>query len=485
MGSKPIKCSTTYITFHFLNFTKNTHSLYIKYEQFEHRYLISNQVIKVQLSTTNKEITKVHFYLNHFTSTENTRVYEIDVFEGKSNVVYIIMNTSKDNQYQIDFFCQKSPPKEYKHTTVSIEIDNLIYTLKLNWIDEQRAKSVVYLCNFPMIFNFIIPNISYSIRESDIKSGNRFKLCLYLLKDNNGEITCHSIPHEINKDIVTESNEKTLLQGMRQIKDKLENIMNQYNSNNYEEKNIESFFKAIEKMFDDIEKEQWNTFVDLYSFPIKQMNEIKDITFELFTTVYYLSFFKNSSETWKKVEDFLQIKYLYKKFFEIRNIYKRIIIELLLKDISFKNKLKEVSIFVSTFTLHFEAFEKNYHYPHYVDLNQINDSHYYKKPFTFVKDIIEHLKEDSFITEPLMLLNSTISTDINLNNYTVTLLKNEQPDMVAKMTQQELSQITSIEIFKKIPQEVFEINIINIKTMKKEIINFNEDSTIDFIKDHI
>ena len=80
MGSKPFKCSSTYVTFHFLNFTKNTHSLYFKYEQFEHRYLINNQIIKVQLSAANK----VNFYLNHLTSTENTRIYAIDIFEGKT-----------------------------------------------------------------------------------------------------------------------------------------------------------------------------------------------------------------------------------------------------------------------------------------------------------------------------------------------------------------------------------------------------------------
>ena len=156
----------------------------------------------------------------------------------------------------------------------------------------------------------------------------------------------------------------------------------------------------------------------------------------------------------------------------MKNIYKLTINELLKKDISFKSKLKEVSIFISTFTLHFEAFEREYHYPQYVDLRQINDSHYYKKPFFFVKDIINDLKDDSFLSEPLMLLNSNISTDINLNNYTVNLLKSELPDMVSKMSQKELSQMTSIEIFKKFPREVFEINIINLKIMKKEILDF-------------
>ena len=314
-----------------------------------------------------------------------------------------------------------------------------------------------------MMIKFIEPSASYFIREKELNEYKRYKICLYLLKESKVELTCHTHQSKIQDRTVFfgSINEKQYLNDVRKWRIELEEILSKYKNDSDDENTFDIFFNSIIKIFDNIDKEKWNIFNDVYEMPIKHINDITAELFEIFSTVYYLSFFYSYSKT-SMVTNYIQKKYHYQKYFEIKNLYHSLLDELSKKNISIERKLIEISIFISTFSMHFECSENIYYFPEYVDLSTIIDKHYYKQPFRFTKEIIESLNEESFLTEPLMLLNSKVSVDINLNNYTEELLRKNKCEFLEK----------NEKIFEQIPQTVFEICIVDINAMKKEINGF-------------
>ena len=238
--------------------------------------------------------------------------------------------------------------------------------------------------------------------------------------------------------------EGKVLSEYKELQHKVE-ISLEKHKNNKSLENMQELMDEIQILYNNEIKKESSIFLDIYTLPIKEKKVLDETTYEIFCTVYYLSIFFLYSETAKENKKIVTVKAEEKmndddssensedddiiiqtsknhKRTKMENIFDKLYIfselskskinELLSSKDSYENKIEYFSIFVSTFSLHINTTahkNENYKEPILVNLDVFDSNHFYKIAFSFLKKIIDDLKETSYLVEPLMLLNSKIT----------------------------------------------------------------------------
>ena len=189
-----MESNPTLIELHVLN---NENKLYDKLHipEKNKEILFSNQSREVyQLSIITEQFSKiVHLQLKHSEGIVKQLTYEITVFKGKKNTVYLFPQ-DKDT-YQIDFYIQ-TYSECIDDKKIIIDIDSNQIEIPFEFIDQYRMKTVINLCGIPLNFSVIYPKVEFHIREN-CTSYKKYKFCLYFLK-NKYYLSIHSKENKSN-----------------------------------------------------------------------------------------------------------------------------------------------------------------------------------------------------------------------------------------------------------------------------------------------
>ena len=433
----------TFITFKFLDFNKFSYYDYIKlaYPTKLDTIKITSETIKVKVNDYSSFSFLFNFTLSNSVTKRISRQFDFEIYTNRDNMIYLFLN-DEFNYYQVELFAQISPPKEVLSLQTKIRVNNKDFLILINCIDIYHSKFVCHLYNFPLNFQFISPEVNFLVDEADLKNHNKYKMCLYYLKNSKFHITCHAIDYELNSTKLSKRiasmNEDKVLEFIRDLKEKLEEKLEQYKDNKYEQSK-EDLMKEIENIYKGellMNKERECIFMTFAEISIKSIKKWNSKLYEIFSNVYYLSLFFAHSNKWKITEEeeesdedgddsdnstenkrLAQLERIYNKFYEF--VTKREELLMSIKDDNYENKLLKESLFISSFSLYInskETEEETYYLPQLVELSDLGKTNFYYAAFSFLHKIIDNLDNTSYLVEPLMLLNSNISEDINLLN---------------------------------------------------------------------
>ena len=444
MEKKTNNFNQTFITFKFLDYNKYSYYDYIKlaYPTKLDTIKITADTIRVKVNDYSSFSFPFNFTLSNSVTKRISRQFDFEIYTNRDNMIYLFLN-DEFNYYQVELFAQINPPKEVLSLQTKIRVNNKDYLILINCIDTYHSKFVCHLCNFPLNFQFISPEVNFLVDEADIKNHNKYKMCLYYLKKSKFHITCHAIDYELNSTKLSKRiasmNEDKVLEFSRDLKGKVEDKLEQHKDNMLE-KNMEDLMKAIENIYKEellMNDERESIFMTFAEISIKSIKKWNSKLYEIFSNVYYLSLFFAHSNKWRITEEeeesdeedgdesdnstenkrIEKIKKTYIKFYEF--VTKREELLISIKDDKYENKLLKESLFISSFSLYInskETQEELYYLPQLVELSDLEENNFYYKAFSFLHKIIDNLNNTSYLVEPLMLLNSNISEDINLLN---------------------------------------------------------------------
>lgn len=451
------------ITFYILDFSPSVqydHVVIYENESCKLPYAIKASQLKIFYYSSNSFSTQIKFkFINIETKKESTE-YQIEAFINHDNSIHIFLNSSYE--YNIELYTQISPKEAFSHFLdcfpIQIEINKNKYQINVQFIDIFRNKGVTNLINFPLHFSFANPPVKYMLDKKDLGSFNYFKICLYMLYTNSTlnqnqrhyYITCHA-SHQVNT---------TQYEILKSLPDKKRDYINFMNSI------VESIRQKIElyqgkdspqiklQLLNDI-KEIYLSFTshkELFCLAIIPIDKIPQLDYDyttLFHSIYFCTLvlkkiimeFTELNNSKNIYMDVLFVDRLYSYFIECYQIYQNKCKYLMSHRDNLNHTLKN-------FSMSYEVFEdqidihtiSKIQEPIEVNLSELNENNFYAKGFNLFKDMVNNLKEDSFLIEPLIQLNSRISKDINLLN-----IKKEN---------------------------VFEISILDYRTIKSEIQDF-------------
>ena len=397
-------------------------------EKFYYDYSFSTMI---QLKLSNSKNEKVY------------KVYEIEIFKDVTNEVYLLIKDSFP--YQIDLYAQTTSFLITKENKISISIGNFLIELPLNLIDKVRFKSLVNFCNVPLItFNCL--KDGYSISK-ETKRLTHLKFCFYFLEDSDKKymLTIHKVDN-------TDSNEKTkkiakevvnhldfIEQKVETIKHDIITLLEENQSNPTNMTSFVNFFIKLDKYFISINK-QYPLLFDITNIPLRYLPFTEQVLNILYNA-YFFSILKQTTTTAinkMKTEE----RALFDQMKNVDNLYLayKMIGESLEKDdSSIEIKIKKVSVYYACVNKSM-TLNETCDLPLFFDIETNCKNNFYNKATLLLKECVINLENDSFLSEPLMLINSNVSSDINISN-------------------------------KNGGKEQFEICILNIDNIKKQILS--------------
>ena len=425
------------ITFYILDFSPSVqydHVVLYENESYQLPYAIKASPLKVFHYSQKSFSTQIHFKFINIVTKKESPIYKIQAFINHDNSIHIFLN--RNYQFNIELYTQISPKDAFPHFLqcfpIQIKINNYKYNINIEFIDIFRKKGVTNLINCPLNFSFVNLPVKYLLDIKDIGSFNCFKICLYMLYNNQTlnqnqrhyYITCHT-PNPVNV------NKYDILKNLPKNKEEYINFMNSI---------MESIKQKIElfqgkpqvklQLLNDI-KEIYLSYAshkELFYLGIIPIDRIPQLDYDystLFHSIYFCSLvlkkivmeFTELNNAKNIYMDVLFIDRLYSYLLVCYQIYQNKCKYLL----SHRDNLKQT---LKNFSMSYEVFEdqidihtlSKIQEPIEVNLSTLNQKNFYTKGFNLFKDMINNLKEDSFLIEPLIQLNSTISKDINLLN---------------------------------------------------------------------
>ena len=402
-------------------------------------------------------------FLSSFTSNKSPK-YKIIIYSLHTNYIYAFINNNEF--YQVDIYSQLNPPDKIAtlFSPIIINEKKKQYVLPLNLIDYIRGKSVITICNISISFIIEKPNVKFHVTKEDLNHSNYLKICLYYLFNNSSKqieykITCHSIcieqndlstfiEHANNKESIGSKYKDICISAITHM----QTLLNKYITIQKEEMYLE-FFKEI-----DLICSQHFEKTDLFTIcqiPIEKIENIDDDTYYVLHTTYLIQLIKEVKDIWNNNRSLSSTIYLYNKIYSCWQL-----IHLEIKKISDNNSLREnirhLSLVTGNLELQVSASEEELQVPQVINVDTLNEKNFYFKGINLLRSVITNLNNSSFLVEPLSLLNSNISKNINKTHDVKTFLNLFKSKKNEKVYDN--------------GENVFEINIIDYNKIKDELM---------------
>lgn len=434
-------------------------------------HTITNKVFSIPVEVKSfKE--KIEVIFKSSSSVKSDTKYNVTMFKNHSNLLYAFLNSKED--YQIDFYVQYSPNNKYSslYSPIKIKENYKEYVFYPNLIDVIRMKAFFTICNISVNFLFIIPKVHFKVYKKDLHGKNVLKLCLYYLykekETKKGEkstishcLQCHSYYHE-----KTPSEE---------LLDKLNNNQNFVDICYKEVQNITLSFETLIFSYSKKEPDLSELLINFYPqfkkllskfpnvinispLPINQITCINKKMFLLLSYCYLIELFYLISGDWESLLTNLKqipkriekiILYLYSKIIECWNIVNEEIVQLSNTDNNWRDNCRRISVITNSIWPQIDSRDKHLYIPEELIIHKLNENNFYRKGYDLLINLLFELKDNSFLIEPLTLLNSTISENIN-----------REPGYIEEPQKNEYERVDS-----------FEIDILDYKAIRDELLD--------------
>ena len=386
--------------------------------------------------------TSIQIRLSNSKNQEIHKEYEIEIFKNSSTEVYLLIKDSF--LYQIDLYAQTTSDLLEQEKSLFIKVNDRCIDIPLNLIDKIRFKSIVYFCNVPLItFNCLKDGYQISNESQNIY---HLKFCFYFLEEaKKYSLTIHQFdktdPNETTKKIAEHviSDLDNIEHNIEEMKTKIMKLFDEKFSSTTCAITYHSFFTQLGNYFI-LLKDTFPLFYDIINLPLKYLPFTEQVL-NILNHAYFFSILNETTIETIREQKASQNKetVLFSQIENIDNAYVayQMIQKLLEKDeSSIEIKIKKISVY---YTCVYKCKEINEmcDLPTFFDIEKNCKNNIYKKATELFRECIKNIRNDSFLCEPLMLLNSNVSKDLNLKN-------NHE-------------------------KNVFEINIINIEDIRKEL----------------
>lgn len=418
------------INLHFIDFDGKP-SLYEQVEVYKDK----DEIIPKRLiteSTYTKEFyydysfsTIIQLRLSNSKNENNERIFEIEIFKHTSTEVYLLIK--EPFQYQIDLYAQTTSELIKTQKSISISVNHFTFELPLNVIDNVRFKSLVYLCNVPLIvFNCLKDGYSLSKESQGI---SHLKFCFYFLEKQKYNLSIHEFNNQ-SQLAQKELKFNFLLNNFEQIEKNVEK-MSEYIFMLLDEKLSQPelascyahFFTSLGQYFISI-KETFPLFYEIINLPIDYLPFTEQVL-KILSNCYFFSILNDiTKEAVEKVQKFdtndkKKTEILFEQNEKVDNArlaYDMISILFKRDHSSIELKMRKLSVYYTCVSKHLNENEKC-NLPNIFPIEQNSyKNNFYKKAIELFKECINNLTNESFLCEPIMLLNSTVSKDLNINN---------------------------------------------------------------------
>ena len=101
--------------------------------------------------------------------------------------------------------------------------------------------------------------------------------------------------------------------------------------------------------------------------------------------------------------------YLYSKIIECWNIVNEEIVQLSNTDNNWRDNCRRISVITNSIWPQIASRDKHLYIPEELIIHKLNENNFYRKGYDLLINLLFELKDNSFLIEPLTLLNSTIS----------------------------------------------------------------------------
>ena len=420
-----------HLSFVFLDFSSKNEYNCVMIKQKDNQYapyFFDSSKFEISMFLSESFSTAIYFKFGSSIKKKESDVYYLNVFIYQSNYIYAFLNSNY--KYHIELYAQINPKEAFylfsKEITIRIFISK--YIIAINFIDQYRCKGVVNLINFPLNFTFINPHIHYKINQADLNNKLSFKMCIYMLynytsKIKNYYITCHPL-------IESNTEQFSLLRSFPENYNIYFINMNQTVLDINSKIQLPIGKKDIQNMvilFNDI-RNAFSSFIknnlDSYYLSLVPIDKIPNMTrkcAKLFHSIYYFSFIIQGVVNVigaipinNKITTYMEI--LFEHICQCYQIFINNSGLLLHNKKELPNNLKRIAISYGVYKRQIESHDDIIE-PIQVDLISLEkQQHFYSKGFALFKEVISSIREDLFLLEPLILLNSKISKEINVIN---------------------------------------------------------------------
>ena len=421
------------INLHFIDFDEKL-PLYDQIELFREKdkiipkRLITEKTCSLKFYYDYSFSTVIQLKLSNSKKDEIKKEYEIVIFKNISNEVYLLINESFP--YQIDLYAQTTSEIFEKEKSFSVKVHNCLVDIPLNIIDKVRFKSIVYFCNVPLItFNCL--DKGYQIPKEAI-SINHFKFCFYFLENKQYTLSIHEFNTRSSNE-QTKDTANLVLNNLDLIEKKVD-TMKKYIIKLLDEKasqpalasSYSNFFTALGEYLISI-KDSFPLFYDIINLPLDYLPFTEQVL-KILSECYFFSILNEIAiETVKSIEkikkednnDEYKTKLLFEQNQKVDNAntaYEMIAILLRKDHSSIEIKMKKLSVYYTCIAKNIEVNERCDLPNCFIIETNAYKNNFYKKAIEIFKQCITNLTNESFLCEPLMLLNSKVSKDLNLNN---------------------------------------------------------------------
>ena len=428
---KVTEATNSIINLHFIDFDEKP-PLYDQIELFREK----DEIIPKRLiteATYSKSFyydysfsTSIQIRLSNSQNQEIHKEYEIEIFKNSSTEVYLLIKDSFP--YQIDLYAQTTSELLEQEKSLSVKVNNCLVDIPLNLIDKVRFKSIVYFCNVPLITINCLEN-GYQI-SNEALTINHFKFCFYFLEKHQYTLSIHEFNSQSSKEKTKEivnlvlSNPDLIEKNVDTMKEYISKLLDEKESQPPLASSYSNFFNALGKYLISI-KDSFSSFYDIINLPLDYLPCTEQFL-KILSECYFFSILNGITiETVKKIEeinnnDEEKETILFeqnKKVDNVNTAYEMIAIILRKDHSSIAVKMKKLSVYYTCISKNIEVNERC-DLPIYfiIETNNGFKNNFYKKAIEIFKQCITNLTNESFLCEPLMLLNSNVSKDLNINN---------------------------------------------------------------------
>ena len=377
--------------------------------------LINNKAMNVTFGTDESFNNQCSIILSSSVEKQKRSIpYEITVYYKKTITIVAFIN--REYNHQIDFYYQVHT--KITQRVISLKIDLLKIDIDMNYLDQIRKKSVFYLINIPLSIEIISPIINYQINENK----DHLKFCLHFLKEKEKYyyyLSIHSFSNDNERESTIEKvkNDKQFFMNIaNEINKEINELIEKKEKNEYTAKEHFDYFNSLAELLIE-KKENYPELFMLDSIPLNLL-PLSEELFPILNNAYYISYIYT-----------LTFKTLYlnkedKNFlFDIEDNFEALLIttnyknrfETLLNNDSLSLKFKKLSVYYACLS-NGHAGKDQPIIPHIFYYNETNN--FYKEAFILLRKTIEELNDDSYLIEPLMMLNSHASKDLNVKSET-------------------------------------------------------------------
>ena len=393
-------------------------------------HTITNKVFSIPVEVKSfKE--KIEVIFKSSLSVKPDTKYNVIMFKNHSNFLYAFLNSKED--YQIDFYVQYSPNNKYSslYGPIKIKENNKEYMFYPNLIDVIRMKAFFTICNISINFLFIIPKVNFKVYKKDLHGENVLKLCLYYLyKVKEREkishcLQCHSYYHKRtpSEELLDKLNNNqnfvdTCYKEVQRITLSFETLICSYSK---KAPDLNELLRTFYPQFSGL-LSKFPNLLDISLLPINQITCLKKKMFHLLSYCYLIELFYSISGNWENLlsdnnilpkRNENKIIYLYTKIIECWDIVNEEIEQLSNTDNNWRDKCRRISVITNSLFPQIDNQDSHLYIPKELIIHKLNEKNFYRKAYDLLINLIFQLKEKSFLIEPLTLLNSNISENIN------------------------------------------------------------------------